>query len=212
MAVHGNVCAVISLDRRLLVSCATRRGGLAVRDIFPLAFAVDERLARRIRALPHARSLDHALAGWSVAVEHGRLWVAVGALGALGALGDGARREQWARGLTAVCATELAVQALKGSVRRERLMLPGYPALAATPSRFSFPSAHTATTAAATVFAPLVPGLPWCSVLGAMAFSRVYLGVHFPSDVAVGGLTGLLVGTLACSAGDIQRRSADTAR
>lgn len=62
----------------------------------------------------------------------------------------------------------------------------------------SFPSGHTtmafATATSLSLLYPrwyiVVPTLVWASAVG---FSRLYLGVHFPSDV----LTGALIGTAA---------------
>jgi undecaprenyl-diphosphatase len=62
---------------------------------------------------------------------------------------------------------------------------------------FSFPSGHTmASFAAAVVFTRAFPRYGWLSLLlaGAIAFSRLYLFVHFPSDVLAGMVLGALTG------------------
>jgi undecaprenyl-diphosphatase len=68
------------------------------------------------------------------------------------------------------------------------------------PENASFPSGHSATAfAAATAIAILCPKLrPWALVLAAgVALSRIYLRVHFPIDVLVGGLIGASLGAAA---------------
>lgn len=61
------------------------------------------------------------------------------------------------------------------------------------PDRFSFPSGHTMTAFAAfAAYAELLPGsglffLPAALLIGA---SRVFLGLHYPTDVLVGILLG----------------------
>jgi undecaprenyl-diphosphatase len=83
---------------------------------------------------------------------------------------------------------------LKTVVRRRRPQLEKLPALISTPTSLSFPSAHaSASFAAARAYAPLLPRTPLYPAATAMALSRVYLGVHYPSDIAAGALLGTLV-------------------
>jgi undecaprenyl-diphosphatase len=67
------------------------------------------------------------------------------------------------------------------------------------PTTASFPSGHSATSfACAATLAPLVSrsGRIVLYVLAAaIAYSRVYVGVHFPIDVIAGAALGLLVAT-----------------
>ena len=72
--------------------------------------------------------------------------------------------------------------------------------IVAAPHDFSFPSGHTsASFAAATVLVrsgwKAAPVAVLVAVL--IAFSRLYLNVHFPTDVLAGVLTGVAVGFIA---------------
>jgi undecaprenyl-diphosphatase len=75
-------------------------------------------------------------------------------------------------------------------------VLEGLPALVSTPTSLSFPSAHaSASFAAARAYSALLPGAPLYSAAAAMALSRVYLGVHYPSDIAAGAALGTVIGS-----------------
>ncbi|HSG27330.1 MAG TPA: phosphatase PAP2 family protein, partial [Candidatus Krumholzibacterium sp.] len=67
-------------------------------------------------------------------------------------------------------------------------------------SSFSFPSNHASNMTAAMLLLGLVyrKGLPWfLLVAGAVSYSRIYVGVHWPLDVAAGIATGATLATLA---------------
>lgn len=76
----------------------------------------------------------------------------------------------------------------------------GFAALTENPDVFSFPSGHTAVAfAVAAAFAGPGSALGTLALLLAVgiAVSRVYLGAHYPLDVAAGVLVGTLAGAMA---------------
>jgi undecaprenyl-diphosphatase len=104
-------------------------------------------------------------------------------------------------GAATLVATALS-QALKRSLTRPRpdAKITGFEALAANPDRFSFPSGHTAAAfgvAIAFVGAPLGLGPAALLLAVGIGLSRVYLGAHYPLDVAAGAALGSLAGIAA---------------
>ena len=146
--------------------------------------AVQSAFADRPWALATARALSYF-------GEHSLGWLAVSAIGAIL---QPARRRAWlVAGAGAFCAHAAAVL-IKRVVRRPR---PHHPAVAVnvgTPSSLSFPSAHATSTTAASILLARATGLPLPVMLvPPMALSRVLLGVHYPSDVAIGVAVGAIV-------------------
>ncbi|HEX4881647.1 MAG TPA: phosphatase PAP2 family protein [Porticoccaceae bacterium] len=90
---------------------------------------------------------------------------------------------------------------LKKGLRRNRpaQALPGFQSFVAPADQFSFPSGHTSGAfLVATATGGLVPELapvlfPWAVLVG---LSRVFLGVHFPTDIAAGAVMGGSLGLL----------------
>jgi len=158
--------------------------------------AADRALFVGARArIPHPPRAVALARGYSALGEHAGGWLA---LGALGAALDRPRRRRWLRAAGVVGASYGISTSIKLLVRRRRPAVDGLPPLMATPTSLSFPSSHAVSSfAALRAYGALLPAPPLAVAAGAMALSRLYLGVHYPSDVAAGAALGTLIGSAA---------------
>ncbi|WBB64575.1 phosphatase PAP2 family protein [Streptomyces sp. WMMC500] len=163
-------------------------------------------MGRRLRRADHVLFARVAATRWpgaepvlprlSRGADHGLLWF--GAAATIAALGGSRGRRAALRGVGSLALASATVNtAGKGAFRRARPVLDAVPVirhLARQPITSSFPSGHSAS-AAAFVCGVAFESPRWAAVLApvawSVAFSRVYTGVHYPSDVLAGSALGL---------------------
>lgn len=154
------------------------------------------------------RSVFDAVAGWSppfldkvvpalsIAATYSRLWMGIAAVFAV--FGGTKGRKTAVEGMAAIGVTSFLANVVgKRLVPRARPTdpVPEQRELK-DPDSSSFPSGHTASAAA---FSGIVdrayPSLwiPINTLAGAVGFSRVYTGVHYPGDVLAGWILGKVV-------------------
>lgn len=91
---------------------------------------------------------------------------------------------------------------MKNSFRRRRppAAIPNFRSVIIASDEFSFPSGHTSgafvfVTVCYLIFGPIIlPAYLWA---GAVALSRISLGVHFPTDTVMGAIMGSSIALLS---------------
>jgi membrane-associated phospholipid phosphatase len=156
---------------------------------------LDLRLMRFMRTRGHTPGWEGIARALGKAGNNGAVWFGIGVLLAIF---DGSNREAWL-----ICAVLGPVAiglnyVVKLIVRRPRPVLEGLPPLGGAPSSLSFPSAHaTSSFAVATAMTRVEPWAALACILAvALALGRPYLGMHYPSDVLVGAILGVVLGLI----------------
>jgi undecaprenyl-diphosphatase len=178
--------------RRLLKDAVLRRMG-------PLN-ALDARIYLAVNDGPHPGALDSLAWGLAIIATGGWIWV----IGTLVAYLVRVPRSWLAikRLLpSVVLATWIVEYPIKAFFRRRRPFARIVEALVIgkKPGSWSFPSGHTASSfASAWILASVWPKRApvFFTLAGLVGFSRIYLGAHYPGDVASGAIAGTILSEL----------------
>ena len=157
---------------------------------------IDERMFARL-SNSRSTALDSTMPLLSRAANHSAVWLAVAAV--VAAVGGRRARRAALRGVLAIGgASALSNGLLKRLLPRRRPPLEAFPfvGLRRRPVSSSMPSGHAASAAAfATGMAMELPTVaaPVGALAAAVAYSRIYNGVHYPGDVVLGAAVGIAV-------------------
>jgi undecaprenyl-diphosphatase len=148
----------------------------------------------------HAPWLDEALWLLSASGVGGGIWIAIAAV--MASWAPRLRAPAWQVVLAVALAQGVVDHGIKPLIARPRPFIADVTSrvVGYHPETYSFPSGHSASSfAAATVLAFALTrrraALVW-ALAAAVAFSRIYIGVHYPLDVVVGAFIGVLIGIL----------------
>ena len=152
---------------------------------------------------------DRLMPFLSVVGDKGAIWLLL--LGVIAVFGKKTGRGVALAGLVALAIGFASSEVLKYLTMRPRpfLTLPDVRLLVAAPHSYAFPSGHTTSSFATATGVWLAAGrMIWKAPLWswgvlllavAISYSRIYVGVHWPTDVAAGIVLGVVCGWLgAC--------------
>jgi membrane-associated phospholipid phosphatase len=154
---------------------------------------LDLKILRTMRTRGHRPALERAARLLGKAGNNGAGWFLAGA--ALAA-SDKPRRSAWGVAAALGPAAIGLNYGIKLIVKRPRPVLKGLPPLGGAPSSLSFPSAHSTSSFAVATAMTRIDRRAAVAFLPAVAVAagRPYLGMHYPSDVAVGVVLGTALG------------------
>lgn len=197
-----------TVEEALARPIEARRGGRSrwTRALRELG-AVDRAVFEAVSRTPTAE-LDDPVRRLSHAANRSGLWLVIAA--GLALTGGRRRRRAALEGVVAISVTSAAVNlGWKSLLVRRR---PDRAGLQVAPGRHiplprstSFPSGHSASAFAfAYAVSRHLPvlALPLRLLAGAVAYSRVHIGVHYPGDVVVGSIVGSSTAAMVAAAAD----------
>lgn len=158
--------------------------------------ALDANLFLLVNHLPHTRPLNTLFYGFTLAFNGGAAWYVEMATAVLRKR-RAFREMLWEVAVPLTITTWLVEHPIKTYFRRRRPFITIIQAvvIGKKPGTWSFPSGHSAAAfAGAWLLNGKFPrfGILRYMVAGLVAFSRMYLGDHYPGDVASGSLLGML--------------------
>lgn len=146
----------------------------------------------------HTPALDAVMSIHSLTGSHALIWFVIAAA----LLARKPTRQAGVAAVVSIVLAEIAVVFLKSIFMRPRpFMVDSSVALVIDPpSDWSFPSGHTAVACACAVAIAVALGsrrrriwVPIAALAILMAFSRLYLFVHWPTDVLAGAALGIVI-------------------
>lgn len=202
------VAAELRKEAAASAQCAgTSRGGSSLCSTVLRKLEAVDRAAYQAVAETPTPALDRPMRSLSNAANRSRLWLGIAA--AIAVTGGRRGRKAALEGLISLGVSSAIAHLVATTAARPRPDREGPERFASRevdmPASSSFPSRHAASGFAFSyAIGRHIPELavPVRLLAGAVAYSRVHIGVHYPGDVVAGSVIGSGIAAMVSSTGD----------